>query len=121
MHASCRGAQCRGDLGEVVGHGGGLDLGEGLGLAGLVGVSDDGDPGQMPTGPTDLAAGLGVWVVGLGGLEPPTSSLSGCRSHLLELGTGSSAGAWMSREYSGLSVMVGCFWHGSGTLMSHAG
>ncbi len=28
-------------------------------------------------GPADLAAGLGVWVVGLGGLEPPTSSLSG--------------------------------------------
>jgi hypothetical protein len=27
-------------------------------------------------GAADLAAGLGVWVVGLGGLEPPTSSLS---------------------------------------------
>src|SRR5207244_1180826 len=27
-------------------------------------------------GATDLVAGLGVWVVGLGGLEPPTSSLS---------------------------------------------
>jgi len=27
-------------------------------------------------GPADLAAALGVWVVGLGGLEPPTSSLS---------------------------------------------
>src|SRR5215475_10682579 len=29
------------------------------------------------------AAGLGVWVVGLGGLEPPTSSLSGMRSNRL--------------------------------------
>ena len=45
---SCRVAECRGDLGEVGGHGGGLDAGEGLGLAGLVGVSDDGDPGQVP-------------------------------------------------------------------------
>ena len=45
---SCRVAECRGDLGEVGGHGGGLDVGEGLGLAGLVGVSDDGDPGQVP-------------------------------------------------------------------------
>ena len=43
---SCRVAQCRGDLGEAGGHGGGLDLGEGLGLAGFVGVSDDGDPGE---------------------------------------------------------------------------
>ena len=34
-------------------------------------------------GTTDLAAGLGVWVVGLGGLEPPTSSLSGMRSNRL--------------------------------------
>jgi hypothetical protein len=32
-------------------------------------------------GPTDLVAGLGVWVVGLGGLEPPTSSLSGIIGH----------------------------------------
>jgi hypothetical protein len=33
------------------------------------------------TGPADLAAGLGVWVVGLGGLEPPTSSLSVLGKH----------------------------------------
>ena len=32
-------------------------------------------------GSADLAAGLGVWVVGLGGLEPPTSSLSGIIGH----------------------------------------
>jgi hypothetical protein len=32
-------------------------------------------------GPADLAAGLGVWVVGLGGLEPPTSSLSVLGNH----------------------------------------
>jgi len=31
--------------------------------------------------PTYLAAGLGVWVVGLGGLEPPTSSLSAPGRH----------------------------------------
>jgi len=45
---SCPVAQCGADLGEVGGHCGGLDVGEGLGGAGLVGVSDDGDPGQMP-------------------------------------------------------------------------
>ena len=45
---SCRGAECRGDVGEIGGHGGGLDTGVGLGLAGLVGVSDDGNPGQVP-------------------------------------------------------------------------
>ena len=31
---SCRVAECRGDLGEVGGHGGGLDVGEGLEMAG---------------------------------------------------------------------------------------
>jgi hypothetical protein len=45
---SCRVAECRGDLGEVGRHGGGLDVGEGLGVAGLVGVSDDGDPARCP-------------------------------------------------------------------------
>ena len=38
---------------------------------------------MVMAGPTGLAAGLGIGVVGLGGLEPPTSSLSGMRSNRL--------------------------------------
>ena len=40
--------KCRGDLGEVGGHGGGLGVGEGFGLAGLVRVSGDRDTCQVP-------------------------------------------------------------------------
>lgn len=36
----------RGDLPEVGHDAGGLDVGEGAGFAWLVGVADDGDPGQ---------------------------------------------------------------------------
>ena len=46
---------------------------------------------RVLAGPVDLAAGLGVWVVGLGGLEPPTSSLSGMRSNRLSYRPGSLA------------------------------
>ena len=59
-----------------------------------------------------------IALVGLGGLEPPTSSLSGCRPRALELRVDSSGAVWMSPECSRLSFMVGCFWHGSGTPMS---
>jgi hypothetical protein len=68
----------------------------------------------------DVGAAKGrlTWV-GLGGLEPPTSSLSGCISHVLQLRGGSSAVTRTSRECSRLPFMVGCFWHGSGTPVSH--
>ena len=67
---SCRVAECRGDLGEVGGHGGGLDVGEGLGLAGFVGVSDDGDPGQVPG--QDIGGGVADQdAFGVLGVEEP--------------------------------------------------
>ena len=37
------------------------------------------------SGPVDVAAGLGVWVVGLGGLEPPRL-LERLRPHRQDLG-----------------------------------
>src|SRR5215475_8718153 len=77
-----------------------------------------GEPGLDVVHKIDPGCGEPVSWVGLGGLEPPASSLSGCRPHLLELGTGGSAVVRMSPECSRLSVMVGWFWHGSGTPMS---
>jgi hypothetical protein len=92
---SCRVAECRRDVGEVGGHSGGLDAGEGLGLAGFVGVSDDGDPGQVPgedvgggVADQDVIFGGECSQVELGGLELPTPCLqntprlSGVVAHL---------------------------------------
>jgi hypothetical protein len=50
--------------------------------------------------PTGLGSDVGVCVVGLGGLEPPTSSLLGCHHCAPELGVGSSGAVRMSPECS---------------------
>src|SRR5215469_5062990 len=55
---------------------------------------------------------MGVWVVGLAGLEPPTSSLSGCRHQAQRLHVDSSGAVRMSPDCpSGLA--------GSGTEVAH--
>jgi hypothetical protein len=67
----------------------------------------------VPAGRRVLPGAM-TWV-GLDGLEPSTSSLSGCRPRALDLHVDSSEAVRMSPECSRLSFIADCFWHGSGT------